>query len=136
MSSKQQQQLSFYTNMENLVINEYQWPRQLGWVTLGEDWAGQLLVITAVTATVRIILVASIFETLTSGKILAFLILQLIILTRASWWLSGKEFTCQCRRHEFNPWVRMVSWRRKWKSTPVILSGKSHGQWRMGRYSP
>ena len=89
--------------MENLVINEYQWPRQLGWVTLGEDWAGQLLVVTAGTATVRIILVESIFETLTSGNILAFLILQLIILTRASWWLSGREFTCQCRRHEFNP---------------------------------
>ena len=60
-------------------------------MTLGEDWAGQLLVITAVTATVRIILVASIFETLTSGKILDFLILQLIILTRASWWLRGKN---------------------------------------------
>ena len=21
-----------------------------------------------------------------------------------SWWLSGKESICQCRRHEFNPW--------------------------------
>ena len=21
-----------------------------------------------------------------------------------SWWFSGKEFTCQCRRHGFNPW--------------------------------
>ena len=20
------------------------------------------------------------------------------------WWLSGKESTCQCRRHRFNPW--------------------------------
>ena len=24
---------------------------------------------------------------------------------RASWWLSGKEPACQCRRHRFNPWV-------------------------------
>jgi len=32
-----------------------------GCVTLGEDWAGQLLVITAVTETVKIILVASFF---------------------------------------------------------------------------
>ena len=22
----------------------------------------------------------------------------------ASWWLSGKESTCQCRRHGYNPW--------------------------------
>ena len=21
------------------------------------------------------------------------------------WWLSGKEYTCQCRRHRFNPWL-------------------------------
>ena len=25
------------------------------------------------------------------------------------WWLSGKEFTCQCRRHRFNPWSRKIS---------------------------
>ena len=24
------------------------------------------------------------------------------------WWLSGKESTCQCRRHGFNPWVRKL----------------------------
>ena len=29
----------------------------------------------------------------------------------------------------FNPWVRKIPWRRKWKSTPVFLPGKSHG-WR------
>ena len=28
--------------------------------------------------------------------------------TRASWWLSGKESTCQCRRHGFDPWVRKI----------------------------
>ena len=22
--------------------------------------------------------------------------------------------TCQCRRHGFNPWIRMIPWRRKW----------------------
>ena len=31
------------------------------------------------------------------------------------WWLSGKESTCQCRKHRFNPWVRKISWRRKWQ---------------------
>ena len=31
-------------------------------------------------------------------------------------WLSGKESTCQCRRHRrhgFHPWVWKISWRRK-----------------------
>ena len=44
------------------------------------------------------------------------------------WWLSGKESTCQCRKHRFNPWVRKISWRGKWQPTPVFLPGKSHGQ--------
>jgi len=42
----------------------------------------------------------------------------------ASRWHSGKESTCQCRRcrrHGFDPWVRKISWRRKWQSTPVFL---------------
>ena len=43
-------------------------------------------------------------------------------------WLSGKEPTCQFRRHEFNPWVRKIPWSRKWQPTPVFLPGKSHGQ--------
>ena len=24
------------------------------------------------------------------------------------WWLSGKEFTCQCRRHGFGPWAGKI----------------------------
>ena len=24
------------------------------------------------------------------------------------WWLSGKEFACQCRRHGFDPWTRKI----------------------------
>ena len=24
------------------------------------------------------------------------------------WWLSGKEPTCQCRRHRFVPWSRKI----------------------------
>ena len=42
---------------------------------------------------------------------------------------NGKESICQCRRHEFDPWVRKIPWRRKWQPTPVLLPGKSHG-WR------
>ena len=32
------------------------------------------------------------------------------------------------RRHRFDPWIRKISWRRKWKPTPVFLPGESHGQ--------
>ena len=53
-------------------------------------------------------------------------------------WLSGKESACQCRQHRrpgFNPWVRMIPWRRKWKPTPVFLPRKSQGQRRLAGYS-
>ena len=52
------------------------------------------------------------------------------------WWLSGKESACQCRRHELNPWVREIPWRRKWQPIPVFLPEKSHGQRRLVGYSP
>ena len=29
------------------------------------------------------------------------------------WWLSGKESTCQCRKHRFDSWVGEIPWRRK-----------------------
>ena len=32
------------------------------------------------------------------------------------------------KRLKFSPWVRKISWRRKWQSIPVFLPGKSHGQ--------
>ena len=48
---------------------------------------------------------------------------------------SGKEFACQIlcvsRRHKrrrFEPWVRKIPWRRKWKPTLVFLPGESYGQ--------
>ena len=54
-------------------------------------------------------------------------------------WLSGKEPTCQCGRQRsrvFGPWVRKISWRRKWQPTPVFLPGESHGQRSLVGYSP
>ena len=42
------------------------------------------------------------------------------------WWLSGREYACQCRRYRrcrFNPWVRKIPWSRKWQPTPVFLPG-------------
>ena len=52
------------------------------------------------------------------------------------WWLRGKESTCQCRRHGFDPWVGKIPWRRKWQLTPVFLPGKCHGQRSLAGCSP
>ena len=52
---------------------------------------------------------------------------------------SGKESTCQCRRHRshgFDHWVRKIPWRRKWQPTPVFLPRESHGQRSLVGYSP
>ena len=59
--------------------------------------------------------------------------------TTVSRCLTGKESACQCRRHrrhEFDPWVRKIPWRRQWQPTPVFLPGESHGQRSQGDYSP
>ena len=32
---------------------------------------------------------------------------------KVTWWLSGKESSCHCRRHGFDPWVEKIPWRRK-----------------------
>ena len=42
--------------------------------------------------------------------------------------LSGKEFSCQCRRCGFGPSVGKIPWRKKWQPTLIFLPGKSHGQ--------
>ena len=52
---------------------------------------------------------------------------------------SGKEPTCQCRRHKrhgFDSWVRKIPWRRAWQPTPVFLPGESHGHRSLVGYSP
>ena len=50
--------------------------------------------------------------------------------------LSGEESICQRGRPGFSPWVRKISWRRKWQPTPVFLPGKSHGQRGLAGCSP
>ena len=50
--------------------------------------------------------------------------------------LSAKEPASQCRRCEFDSWVGKILSRRKWKPTPVLLPGKSHGQRSLAGYSP
>ena len=39
-------------------------------------------------------------------------------------------------RPGFDPWIGKIRWKRKWQSTPVLLSGKSHGQRSLIGYSP
>mgnify|MGYP006996401045 CR=1 FL=1 len=51
-------------------------------------------------------------------------------------WLSGKESACQCWGHRFDPCVRRIPWKRKWKPAPGFLSGKSQGQRNLVGYSP
>ena len=52
---------------------------------------------------------------------------------------SGKEPTCQCRRHRrlgFDLWVGKIPWRKAWQPTPIFLLGESHGQKSLADYSP
>ena len=55
------------------------------------------------------------------------------------WWLSGKESTCQCRKHRSTPGSGNTGrspWRRRWPPTPVFLPGESCGQRSLMGYSP
>ena len=40
------------------------------------------------------------------------------------------------RDSRFDPWVRKISWSRKWQPTPVFLPGEAHGQRSLVCYSP
>ena len=51
-------------------------------------------------------------------------------------WLNRLRICLQCRRREFDSWVRKIPWRRKWQPTPVFLPGESHGQSSLAGYSP
>ena len=53
-----------------------------------------------------------------------------------SWCLNSQESTYQCRRLKFDPWIRKVLWKKKWKLTPIFLPWKSHGQRSLAGYSP
>ena len=44
----------------------------------------------------------------------------LFIFVGLPWWLSGKESICQCKKHEFDPWVRNILWRRKWRHSSIF----------------
>ena len=49
---------------------------------------------------------------------------------------TGKESACQCRRHrDVGSIPEGIPWGRKWQPTPVVLSGKFHGQSSLVGYS-
>ena len=53
--------------------------------------------------------------------------------------LSGKEYSQQCRSHRkprLNPWVRKIPWRRAQQPTSILLSENPHGQRSLVGYSP
>ena len=41
----------------------------------------------------------------------------------------------ETKKTRFDPWVRMIPWRRKWQPTPVFLPEKSAGQRSLASYS-
>ena len=53
------------------------------------------------------------------------------------WWLSGREFICQCSTWVFHLWFGKIPWRMKWQLTPVFWPGKSmdRGAWGATVYS-
>ena len=52
------------------------------------------------------------------------------------WCLRDKESTSQWRRHEFNPWVGKIPWRRKCQPSLVFLPREFHGQRILAGHSP
>ena len=74
---------------------------------------------------------------LTLGRCTCILLGDITHTRRFPWWLSGKESTCRSsRRHGFDPWVREILRRRAWQSSPLFLSGESHGQRSLEGYRP
>ena len=50
---------------------------------------------------------------------------------------SGKERSCQCRKHKrhgFNPWIRQIPFKTAWQPTPIFLPVKSYGQRSLAGY--
>jgi len=58
----------------------------------------------------------------------------LLILRFPSWprWL---RICLQCRRPEFDSWVRKISFRREWQPIPVFLPGEFNRQRSLAGYS-
>ena len=42
----------------------------------------------------------------------------------------------RCKRHELDPWVWNIPWKRARQPTPIFLTRESHGQRSLAGYSP
>jgi len=58
------------------------------------------------------------------------------ILDRASLVAQMVKKHLQCRRPEFDPWVRKIPWRREWQPTPAYLPEEFREEEESGRLSP
>ena len=63
-----------------------------------------------------------------------YVLIHIMFYYRLPRWLSGKEFTCQCKSRKicrFDPWVRKILWRRRWQPTPIFCWGNpmDRGAW-------
>ena len=47
-----------------------------------------------------------------------------------------KNLPANAGDNRLDPWVRTISWRRKWQPPPVFLPGRFHGQRSLGGCSP
>jgi len=79
--------------------------------------------------------------TLEKGDYMSFYLWACIMCTvtrikELSWWLSGKESACQCRRYGFDPWVGKTPLEKEMAAHSNILAGKLHGQRGLAGYSP
>ena len=72
------------------------------------------------------------------GYICLFVLIIVYILYPSGlpWWFRWQRICLQCGRPRFDPWVRKILWRRKWKPTPLFLPGESHGQRSLAGCSP
>ena len=44
---------------------------------------------------------------------------------RLPWWLSGKEFACECTKRRFDSWVRKIPWKKETATQSNILAWES-----------
>ena len=49
---------------------------------------------------------------------------------------ESKKLCLQCRQPRFNPWVKKISWRRKWQPSLGFLPGEVYGHRSLVGYSP
>ena len=65
-----------------------------------------------------------------------YIYMYILYIWNIPWWLRRNSVCLQCRRPGFDPWVKKIPWRRKWRPTPVLSPGKFHKQRSLVGYCP